>query len=347
MCHIKIFLWQILEGDFPIINRIQSRHYSTCEVAGSMLLEDYSRYVIECELEMARIPKDAPSMPLSKCLPHLIRLIDDDEAVYEYKNGSAVVRILTYDITTPNVVTLLFQLIDQDASDPAFGKLATGKSRTVAKEEDEGMAATAHLTVSLQPINESFPDTYAAVFEEVPGITKTLIGSCMTSFFHDALDLEFERIRGDKSSTVKCRPSVSLMPLSEQNLSDCFNDGWLLGFSVVRKVKGAVLDEDGDLRVEESRLLIKTKKSRSTRAMELVKKAVAYAKKEEYTGLRIMYEDGDKRKKTLPLNPKRQDLFASTFVKTEYVPLSDKIALCQEDMHDDLNKKMKRILAKR
>ncbi|MFM5546041.1 hypothetical protein ACET7K_07910 [Aeromonas veronii] len=312
-----------------------------------MLLDDYSRYVIECELEMGRIPKDAPDMPLRQCLPFFIKLIDSGKAVYSFNNNKSVLRIIGYDTSKPDVLTLLFQLTDSDASDPAFAELATGKSRVVRKEDGEGMAATAHLIVSLDPINASFTDTYAAVFEEVPGVTRTLIGASMTSFMADAVSMEFERVNGSKRSTVKCRPSILLLPLSGQSLSECLKDGWLLGFTVVQKSKNALLDDDGDLTLEETRLIIKTPRSRSQRALDLVKKAVAYVQKQEYTGLRLMYEDADKRRKGILLDAKRADYLASSFVKTEYVSLSDQILLCQDSIHADLEGKMLKILRKR
>ncbi|MBQ4676136.1 hypothetical protein H9X88_24305 [Aeromonas hydrophila] len=312
-----------------------------------MLLDDYSRYVIECELELGKIPKDAPDMPLRQCLPFFISLIDSGKAVYPFNNDRSVLRIVGYDASQKDALTLLFQLSDSDASDPAFAELATGKSRVVQKEDGEGVAATAHLVIALDPINKSFPDTYAAIFEEVPGITRTLISAGMTSFMAAAVSMEFERQNGSKKSTVKCRPSILLVPLSGQSLSECLKDGWLLGFTVVQKSKNALLDEDGDLTLEETRLIIKTPKSRSQRAMDLVKKAVEFVQKKEYTGLRLMYEDGDKRRKGIQLDSSRSDYLASSFVKTEYVNLGDKIFLCQDSIHSELEGKMLTILRKR
>ena len=312
-----------------------------------MLLDDYSRYVIDCELEMGRIPKDAPDMPLRKCLPFFIKLIDSGKAVYPFNNEKSVLRIISYDVSDPNALTLLFQLSDSGVSDPAFAKLATGESRVVKKGDGEGVAATAHLVIALDPINASFSDIYAAVFEEVPGVTKTLIGACMTSFMADAVSLEFERVNGSKRSTVKCRPSISLQPLAGQSISDCLKDGWLLGFTVVQKSKNAVLDDDGDLRVEETRLMIKTPKTRAEKAMALVKKTVGHFQNTEYTGLRLMYEDGDKRRKGIQLDARRDDYLASSFVRTEHVVLSEQILHCQDSIHPDLNHKMLKILKKR
>lgn len=312
-----------------------------------MILEDYGRYVIECDLELGRIPEDAPHMSLTQCLPYLLEMIDSGDAVYEFKKGEAVARILAYEIVPNETVTLLFQLADTNASDPAFAELDTGVSRVVRKGDGEGLAATAHLVISLESQTPAFPEIYSAVFEEVPGITRTLIGAVMTALFNEAVEFEFDRDRDGKHSRCKCRPRVSLLPLSAQDLSECLKGGWLLGFSAVRKVKDQTLDEEGDIKIEESRLVLKTQKSGAQRAIDLVKKAASIINKEGYTDLRVMYEDENKRKKSIPINPKRQDLQASVFIRSEYVHLPVKIEQCQSTIHPDLVKDMRVILNNR
>ena len=312
-----------------------------------MILEDYGRYVIECDLELGRIPDDAPHMPLTQCLPYLLKMIDSGEAVYEFKKGEAVARILTYEMIPDESITLLFQLADKNASDPAFAQLDTGVSRVIRKGQGEGLAATAHLVISLESQSPAFPEIYSAVFEEVPGITRTLIGAVMTALFNEAVDFEFDRNKDGKRSRCKCRPRASLLPLSAQDLTECLKDGWLLGFSAVRKVKDQTLDEEGEITIEESRLVLKTKKSGAQRAIDLVKKAANIINKKGYTDLRVMYEDENKRRKSIPINPKREDLQASVFVRSEYVHLPEKIEQCQDDIHPDLVKDMRVILNNR
>lgn len=312
-----------------------------------MILEDYGRYVIDCDLELGRIPDDAPHIPLTQCLPYLLKLIDAGKAVYEFKKGEAVARILSYEEVPNKSITLLFQLADTNASDPAFAKLETGVSRVVRKGDGEGLAATAHLVISLFFNDTATTEIYTAVFEEVPGVTRTLIGAVMTALFHEVTDFEFDRDKDGKHSRCKCRPRVSLIPLSAQNLSDCLKDGWLLGFSAVRKIKDQVLDEEGDIKIEESRLVLKTKKSGAQRAIDLVKRTVSLVHKQGYTDLRIMYEDENKRKKSIPINPKRQDLQASVFIRSEYVHLPVRIEQCQSEIHTDLVKEMRTILSNR
>ncbi|WP_279496373.1 hypothetical protein [Aeromonas veronii] len=189
------------------------------------------------------------------------------------KKGEAVARILTYEMIPDESITLLFQLADKNASDPAFAQLDTGVSRVIRKGQGEGLAATAHLVISLESQSPAFPEIYSAVFEEVPGITRTLIGAVMTALFNEAVDFEFDRNKDGKRSRCKCRPRVSLLPLSAQDLTECLKDGWLLGFSAVRKVKDQTLDEEGEITIEESRLVLKTKKSGAQRAIDLVKKS--------------------------------------------------------------------------
>jgi hypothetical protein len=313
-----------------------------------MILEDYERYVIEYEFELARIPKDAPSMPLRSCLPYLTKLVDDGKACHKFSNDKAAARVIAYKVSDDDkYVTILLQLADEKASDPAFAQIETGKSRTVHKADGEGLAVTAHLMIKLDPINDTFPDTYSALLEEVPGITRTIVGAMLSAMFHEAVDFDFIRETEGKKSRCKCRPRAFLHPLAGQSLSECFKTGWLVGFSAVQHSKENLLDEEGEVTITESRLTLSTKKSRAEKAIELVTRTLNLVTKRGYTGLRILYEDENKRRKGIPVDNKRKDIMAQALVKTELVRLADKIEQCQQDIHDDLNGKMLKIMLRR
>ncbi|MBT1947825.1 hypothetical protein KKZ58_07920 [Enterobacter kobei] len=144
-----------------------------------MLLGDNERFIIKCDVDLNPYPKEAPTMLLRNCVPTLFQLMKKKEAYYEINKGSSVIRLVEVKELSTHY-RLLFQYANRDASDPAFANLKTGKSRIAKKDIDEGLGATLHMVIEKNAKSEYFPNTYTAVIEEVPGITRALLSQALT-----------------------------------------------------------------------------------------------------------------------------------------------------------------------
>ncbi|EBY1954726.1 hypothetical protein DU191_25115 [Salmonella enterica subsp. enterica serovar Sandiego] len=145
-------------------------------------------------------------MLLRNCTPTLFELIKQKEAFYEINKGRSVIRLVDIKETAHDY-RLLFQYANRDASDPAFANLKTGETRIAKKKEDEGLGATLHMVIEKYATNESFPNTYTAVIEEVPGITRGLLSQALTAFFKHC-GFTFKKPDGKKD--LICRPIVNI-----------------------------------------------------------------------------------------------------------------------------------------
>ncbi|MCO7227566.1 hypothetical protein [Pleionea sp. CnH1-48] len=305
-----------------------------------MLLLENERYLIECTLKIGTYPKDGPRLSFEQGLMPLLDVIKKGESVYEIRNGTASLIIEDF-IEYENSIMFLLKYSDGKKSDPSFANLKTGESRVVKKEKGEGIAVSSHLLVSKVP-NPDFPGFYDALLEEVPGITRTLIGSAFNRFL--SIEVEYTFVRKSSGNEVQCRPLIDLQLNMSHNIDDCLKGGILTGFVAVQHAQSGALDEDGELKVYESRLVIKAKKSKKD-YKDKIMKAIKYATENKYQKLTIKYRDENKRQKSLDMSTSRDALKESFFSKVKKIRLSNPIMECQDEFHPELCKKMKENLS--
>ncbi|ENM5837651.1 hypothetical protein NTE16_001798 [Vibrio mimicus] len=304
-----------------------------------MQLQDNERYVNECSLRLSPIPENAPRMTLEQCVPYLVELINDGKAVYVFQKDTCSLRITDCDYSD-GYLTLLLQLADKKASDPAFSHFDTGKTRTEKKRPNEGIAHTAHLTLAVTPSNETFPDQYDAILEEISGITKTIVGQALTKFLAEATDFDFKS--PDSGRIIKCRPKADLEAHPSHALGEMLKKGWVTGFSVVKTKADARMDEDSGLSVEEEQLKIKVEnKSRSQKALEQINHLLDYAVEHKYSKVVVRYLDSNKRNKSLQISARETNVADMFFSKSDKITLASDIKQCEESIHEEMNGKLR------
>lgn len=311
-----------------------------------MLLGDNERFIIKCDVDLDPHPKEAPSMLLRNCMPTLFELKKNNEAYYEINKGRSVIRLVDVKETTTDY-RLLFQYANRDVSDPAFANLKTGESRIAKKDEDEGLGATLHMVIEKNAKNESFPNTYAAVIEEVPGITRALLSQALTAFFKHC-GFTFQKPDGKKD--LVCRPIVNIDFHASSTLEKTLTTGYLAGITAVRKAAKNSLDEEGLIQVDEEILKITTKYRRGEGAVKAVKQAYDKLRGMGYGTMRITYKDANRRtgSDSFNLNTDRslKELATAQLAQRDKAILATSIDVCQEEMHSELLGKMLIFLVK-
>lgn len=317
-----------------------------------MLLGDFDRYIVECEMELARTPKDAPHMPMVDCLDAIKRAFDKGEATYLISNGKSTVRIIdikTYD--DKGYTILLFQYANSDASDPHFANKKTGISRKADRDEDEAPAVTCHIAirhVAKKP--KVFPDLYKVVVEEVPGLTKSLMASTLTNFINNEANFRFDRFDEKKPREIKCRPIVSINPYASNTLKDSLSTGYLTGLTAVRYKGNKPLDDDEEIVAVQETMVLSFPRSTGKKALRLVKKASDIVRQMDYSELKITRKDKNKRLVSddidVSYEKSIEDIADTVFAEKIKVILSNVIIPCQEEIHDQLAGKMEQILLK-
>ncbi|HII3257675.1 TPA: hypothetical protein ACY3ID_004435, partial [Citrobacter amalonaticus] len=262
-----------------------------------MLLGDYDRYVVECEMELVRAPKDAPSMPVLDTLKAVKKLFISKKAIYSIENGKSTVRIVDMAINEDEgYTTILLQYANANASDPHFANKKTGVSRKANRDVDEAPAVTSHLCIKHTPRDKNlFPDLYKVLVEEVPGLTKSLMASALTWMIDESTDYTFMRDEGKKPREIQCRPIINISPYASKTLKESLSTGMLTGMTAVRYKNNRQLDDDGDINIVQESMVLSFKKTTGQKALDLVKKTSDIVRGMEYSDLKITRKDKNRR----------------------------------------------------
>lgn len=317
-----------------------------------MLLGDFDRYVVECEMELARAPKDAPSMPVSDTMKAVQNLFKSGKAKYSIGDGKSTVRIVDMKRSESNGHTsILFQYANSNASDPHFANKLTGESRKADRSDDEAPAVTCHVCISHTPRDEHlFPDLYRMFVEEVPGLTKSLMASALTWMIHESTDYSFIRNDGKKQREISCRPIISINPYASKTLQDSLKTGTLTGMTAIRYKNNKKLDEEGDITVIQETMVLSFQSTTGQKAINLVKKASDYARGMEYSNLKLTRKDKNKRVVSdeidVSYEKSIEDIADTIFAQKEKIILSTKIETCESKLHSQLTGKMLDLLLK-
>ncbi|RYV03778.1 hypothetical protein SOPP22_02845 [Shewanella sp. OPT22] len=306
-----------------------------------MLLQEYQRFALECTLVVGKMPEDAPNFNLEKFLPKLVKFVNDNKAVHKTKDDTVSLRLSKVE-TEEKYISLLFQYADKNAADPSFSHTETGKTRTVYKEAGEGISVSAHLIINRKPTGELFNTYHDAVLEEVPGISRSVIEAGLTHILSECAVEEFER--EDAKKPIKCRPKISLRHNGSAKLNDLLKNGTINGFVAVKTRVDNSLDEEGELKVADERLVLKVKRSRGEKALALINKAKDKIKDRQYSKLQIRYKGDNKRSSTLDVGVREENIAEKMFAKSSQIDVDEPIAQCQEIIHTKLKSKMVLIL---
>lgn len=311
-----------------------------------MLLGDFDRYIVECEMELSRAPKDSPSMPATDILKAVETLFKAKKAIYSISDGKSTVRIVDMLRNEEEGYTIiLFQYANSNASDPHFANKITGVSRKANRAVDEAPAVTSHVCIRHTPRDKDlFPDLYKTLVEEVPGLTKSLIASALTWMIFESTDYSFTRNDGKKPREIKCRPIVSISPYASRTLSESLATGTLLGMTAVRYKNNKKLDEDGEISITQETMVLSIKNSTGQKAVNLIKKASDLVRGMEYSDLKLTRKDRNKRVVSdeidISYEKSIEDIADTIFAEKEKIFLSAKIEICETKIHTELAGKM-------
>lgn len=311
----------------------------------SIILNEYERYLIECELTLTPFPEDAAGLIAMDDLINPLQQIKASD-VYLRNNETSSFSIVKSQIIDERYLLLLIQASNGRASDPAFSKLKTGESRTIHKEKDEGVAVSVHLMIDTQARDKKlFPNKYLAILEEIPGLTRGVVAEILTHF---TKGLKFSFVRQSNGNSVGCRPIFKLDFYASQTFEESFRSGYLCSITATRSIRLQGMDVNGAEIVEEHKLVIKPKRTTQEQALHTLAKASQLFKDKGYSKLKIVRSENSRKTSTdynIPddldtYDNAVQDLSQATFAKKHRVRLATPISSCQNDFHTDLESKM-------
>lgn len=306
-----------------------------------MILQEYQRFALECTFVVGQIPEDAPQFTLERFLPKLKKWVYENKAVHTTKNDSITLRLSKLEFDD-NQITMLFKYADKNATNPSFTHTQTGETRTVLKEDGEGISVSAHLVLLRKPNGKLLNSYHDAILEEVPGLSRGVIAAGLTHMLSECSTVHFKK--DDSKKQLQCRPKVSLTFDGNDTLDELLKTGTITGFVAVKTKVTNKLDEKAELIIADERIVLKVKRSRGEEAMRLINMAKDFASDKEYSRLQIRYQGNNKRTKTLEVSSREEDIAEKMFAKSTIIYLGEKVDQCQEDIHNQLQEKLIAIL---
>jgi hypothetical protein len=303
------------------------------------------RWIYFYDFELKPNPEEAPYMPMVQLVDMLYERQRNGESVKLLNNETAAIRINDMDIDRTNdIVFFLIQYSDTLVSDPAFSDLKTGKLRVEPKLEGEGVAVSAHMAVSLKPL-EPRGFVYLSLLEEVPGVTKSKIQPFLTSEFKLGCSLVF---KDDSEREKKCRAMVELAGHPSQSLVEDLERGELRGIQLVKlNLNEDEFDEKGYTKEISRNISLKVKRPyQGNEALNVIQWIKQKAQTDGYQDLRVKYKrfEGTTRKqKTIAIDTRREDIADQLYTRYEMVKVKEPLGQCLEHINDEIRLEMTKL----
>lgn len=305
------------------------------------MLDPWERWVQYHELQIKSSPEEAPYIPFTDMVPHIVKRVNDGEAVKIVENDTAALRISkAKHYREEQVLILLVQYANKNVTDPSFQKLETGELRTEPKLEGEGVAVSAHVAISLVP-NDDIGITHRLLLEEITGLGRSRVGPFFHSEFKASCDGLFDFLdRTDNGRRKNYHPDSEILGTPSKDLLSEIEEGVVLqGIELVKLTpEDKDFDEEG-FYTETSRH-IKIVPERDSPAIEIINRIRGKARELGYDDLKIRYKRQKGKQKTSTLGATKGDLADALIIRDELIRSDEILGQCMEDISASVASKM-------
>lgn len=309
------------------------------------MLKKYERYFQYHYLDIERTPKHAPPIPLMEIYGYLKHRIEDNKSFKLYDGDTNEIRIKTTKVLeetengNPKSIVFLLMYTDTDIGNPAYSKLKKTKVQIKELDDQEGVACSAHILITSEPLNGDNGFRYLVLLEEVPGLGRISIQKFFRREFKDAI--ERRKVWLDPQNKNRKEPTV-YKPYVTIDLSLPENEnsaGRIVGFTLSQaKTAKESLDEEIDVKLQ----TIEMKYSMT--ALPKVKDFFTYVKefavKKRADYIKIRYKNRHGRQQTAIMGVTASDISDMLAARKEKVKLTSPIPQCSEEINDSIVEKM-------
>ncbi|RAU39283.1 hypothetical protein [Pseudomonas sp. RIT411] len=291
------------------------------------MLDQNQRWIHFYGIHLAQVPPDAPTYQILEVFQILDQVYRDKKFFTVIDKGTASIRIRDLSIEkVKGQIHILFQYSDKKISDPAFSKFATGDVRSALKEEDEGVAVSAHAVIYTKPIKDGGLE-FEMRLEDSPGIGKTKITRIMNQFLKHYLTRDY--VDPSDNAIKKCHPTFVMDHYSKQSLRQDLEEGELKYIELVKNETIHDLDEQPCLkRVEQVIKITAEKKSTGDEAINFANAVKRYARTKDYHDIRVVFNNNEGKQRSVKVPTFREDAGEILFGKLEMVEVDYSLPQC-------------------
>lgn len=319
------------------------------------------RWVYFYDFNLKSYPIDAPVFEIEDVFNKIERTWKNGNAVNQYRNKELTIRLKDFK-KVQGFAVLLIHVSDIKATDPAFSNIQTGDVRVEEKKPDEGIGAACHVIFSTDCINKK-KGWHLSIIEEVVGIPKSTIEQFLTHLLKKSCSTNFKKPGKENNRDLICRPMAVFNGHASSTLKNSLSNSSLQGITLLNHNEGKFIDDDEELLMSEQVIKLKvTGAPTGNKAIDIIKFATEYGKKQNFDEVRVQYSEvvgeevkkdskGEtkirqvKKQRTVPFSSKEVDIANLLFTKSEMVDLNDPIGQCEDKIHKELSNKMKKLLS--
>lgn len=290
------------------------------------MLRNDERWVVFMEAGIKWVPHYAPDMLDMRQLGSLLGSVVTTSAAVQFLNGGkeeavSLDSVTYYPPSKPEFLVLLFSYANVKGADPGFKNIKTRKNRTEQKKLDEGVAASAHLLISLKQSARKKHSYFPALLEDVNGLGKTKIQQAITAMVAARQRFQFK----DEDGTVRAASArFEMIGLDDENVTDDAAGGHISHFVLIREKKDRPPFDD-DLAVCITREEMKLKPSEEMLADGKIKKWLSKlslaAKKKGFDRVQLHYVRKDGKNRSITFGTHREDAEDFLIKRIDKIPL--------------------------
>jgi hypothetical protein len=253
--------------------------------------------------------------------------------------------VTLYPPSKPEFLVLLFSYSNIKGADPGFKNMKTRKNRTSHKQQDEAVAASAHLMISLKQKVRNKYSYYPALLEDVTSLGKTKMQKAITEMIDARKKFSFKDEDGNARAA---RVRFEMVGLDDEQVAEDASSGRLSYFVAIKERRDRPRFDDS-LAVNVTREEVKLKPKDDGVGGDLKARFAAIArvaKEKGYDKVQVHYVRKDGKGRSITFGTHRED--AEDFLIKRIDKIELKTIVCQT--HDttcaELVKSMASLLRK-
>jgi len=290
------------------------------------------RWISILDIYVARRHEIGPQFNILDIFERLQQILINtpNDLIKLYQKGTIGIRLASIEIEK-EYCKLLFQLSDENASDPVFGNLKSWKLRDEAKQDGEGLAVSAHMIISLKPSEEA-GHTHIAAFELVPGFGQSFMGRFLKHLFYIAYLNETFTDHDDEKKKKRVWPIPELDSHPSQTLKDIVENRQLTNISFITREVTQGMDQQAYTSTIEKYAKLKIN-TISNDPYEWIKNLRSNGLSQGFEDMRVSFKSPSSKvsKSESILLQKNQDAATALFSQQHRVELDKDMKQCERD----------------
>ncbi|QEH25658.1 hypothetical protein [Histophilus somni] len=247
--------------------------------------------------------------------------------------------MLSANLLDNRYLVLYLQYSNGTASNPAFANLINGKSRIVKKEQNEGVACSAHLVIDITPTNN--PNRFHAVLEDMQGLSCRMVCSLINYI------TKSYKVQDPKEKDKSHKPYARLEFFAKKNFEEQFKEGKLesiVAFKEKKKLSSVMDDDMETIQYKEVHRLEFVKPSLFTEVIAYLAQAARIAKDKGFDKLKITHKNNQKQQSSdydlpnhnMDNDALYEDIRLAPFISKQCIYLDKPIGICNHKWNSQI-----------